>query len=142
MLYLVSDSARDCLVNSTSKITSPFLCKNVHEFNKCLANYITNCILCMIFFLLKIRFLISPKAHLNCQYILANTRHFRALRKLSKLSDEERARALGRIEAGIHLNYVIYQFNVHHYSTRATRTVSDRPRFEQPSMKTDTLQSL
>ena len=28
--------------NSTSKITSGFLCKNLQEFNKCLTNYMTN----------------------------------------------------------------------------------------------------
>ena len=49
------------------KITSRFLCENLHKFNKCTNNYITNCILCMIFFVKKIRFLISPKSHLSCQ---------------------------------------------------------------------------
>ena len=42
---------------------------------------------------------------------MANARPFRALRKLS---DEERARALGCIEAGIHPQDVASQFNVHH----------------------------
>ena len=41
---------------------------------------------------------------------MANARPFRALRKLS---DEEAALALGRIEAGIHLQDVANQFNVH-----------------------------
>ena len=63
---------------------------------------------------------------------MANARPFRALRKLS---DEERARALGRMEAGIHPQDVANQFNVHrstiirlHDRHRATGTVSDRPR--------------
>ena len=60
---------------------------------------------------------------------MANARPFRALRKLS---DEERARALGRVEAGIHPQDAAYQFNVHCSTIirlrdrhRATRTVSD-----------------
>ena len=53
MLYSVSDSARDNLVNSISKISSQFLCKILHEYNKYLTNYITNCILCMIFLVKK-----------------------------------------------------------------------------------------
>ena len=72
---------------------------------------------------------------------MANAWPFRALRRLS---DEERARALGRIEAGIHPQDVSNQFNVH-LSTiirlrdrhQATGTLSDRKL--QPSMKTDTL---
>ena len=81
---------------------------------------------------------------------MANARLFRALRKLF---DEERAWALGRIEAGIHSKDVANQFNVHRSTIirlpdrhRATLTVSDRPRSGRPkvnpSMKTDTLQSL
>ena len=90
------------------------------------------------FFLLKICFLISPKSHLNCQFIMAIARLFRALRKLF---DEERARALGRIEAGIHSQNVANQFNVHRSTIirlrdrhRATVTVSDRPRSGQPKV--------
>ena len=42
---------------------------------------------------------------------MANAMPFRALRKLS---DEERARALGSNEAGIHPQDVANRFNVHH----------------------------
>ena len=72
--------------------------------------------------------------------IMANARHFRALRKLS---DEERARALGRMEAGIHPQDVANQFNVHRSTIirlrdrhRATGTVSDRPRSGRPKVTT------
>ena len=53
---------------------------------------------------------------------MANARHFRALRKFS---DEERARALGRMEAGIHPQDVA-----------ATGAVSDRPRSGRPKVTT------
>ena len=53
MLYSVSDSARDYLVNSTSKITSPFWCKNLHEFNKCLTNNIPTAFFEWFFFVKK-----------------------------------------------------------------------------------------
>ena len=88
-------------MNSTSKITSRFLCKN-------LFNQLHNQLHSLHDFLLKILFLISPKSHFNV--IMANARPFRTL---SKLSDEERAWALGRIEAGIHPQDVANQFNVH-----------------------------
>ena len=71
---------------------------------------------------------------------MANARPCRALRKPS---DEERAWALGRIEAGIHPQDVANQFNVHRSTIirlrdrhRATGTVSDRPRSGQPKVKT------
>ena len=71
---------------------------------------------------------------------MANARPFRALRKLS---DEERARALGRMEAGIHPRDVANQFNVHRSTIirlrdrhRATGTVSDRPRSGRPKVTT------
>ena len=69
---------------------------------------------------------------------IANARPFRALRKLS---DEEIARALGCIEAGIHPQDVTIQFNVHRSTIirfcdrhRATGTVSDRPRSGRPNV--------
>ena len=64
-------------------------------------------------------------------------------RALIMNSDEERAQALGRIEAGIHPQDVANQFNVHcstiirlrdHH--RATETVSDRPRSGRPKVTT------
>ena len=65
---------------------------------------------------------------------------FRALRKLS---DEERARAPGHIEAGIHPQDVANQFNVHRSTIirlrdrhRATGTVSDLPRSGRPKVTT------
>ena len=71
---------------------------------------------------------------------MANARPFTALRKLS---DEERARALGRIEAGFHPQDVTNQFNVHRSTIirlldhhRATGTVSDRPRSGRPKVTT------
>ena len=71
---------------------------------------------------------------------MANARPFRVLRKLS---DEERARALGRMEAGIHPQDVANQFNVHRSTIirlrdrhRATGTVSDRPRSGRPKVTT------
>ena len=71
---------------------------------------------------------------------MANARHFRALRKLS---DEERARALGRMVAGIHPQDVANQFNVHPSTIirlrdrhRATGTVSERPRSGRPKVTT------
>ena len=81
---------------------------------------------------------------------MANARPFRALRKLS---DEERARALGHMEAGIHPQDVANQFNVHRSTIirlrdhhRAQGLCLTDPDLEdqklQPSMKTDTLQSL
>ena len=71
---------------------------------------------------------------------MANARPFRALRKLS---DEERARALGRIEADTHQQEVANQYNVHRSTIirlrdrhRATGTVSDRPRSGRPKVTT------
>ena len=71
---------------------------------------------------------------------MANARPFRALRKLS---DEERAQALGRIEGGIHPQDVANQFNVHRSTIirlrdrhRATGTVSDRHRSGRPKVTT------
>ena len=71
---------------------------------------------------------------------MANARPFRDLRKLSH---EERARALGRMEAGIHPQDVANQFNVHRSTIirlrdrhRATGTVSDRPRSGRPKVTT------
>ena len=71
---------------------------------------------------------------------MANVRPFRALRKLSV---EERARALGRLEARIHPENVANQFNVHHSTIcrlrqrhLTTGTVSDRPRSGQPKCMT------
>ena len=71
---------------------------------------------------------------------MANTRPFRALRKLS---DEERALALGRIEAGIHPQDVASQFKVHRSTIIRLRdrhqtmgTVSDQPRSERPNVTT------
>ena len=71
---------------------------------------------------------------------MANARPFRALRKLS---DEERVRSLGRMEAGIHRKDVANQFNVHRSTIirlrdrhRATGTVSDRPRSGRPKVTT------
>ena len=81
--------------------------------------------------------------------------HARPFRTLRKLSDEERAQALGRIEAGIHPQDVAIQFNVHRSTIirlrdrhRATQRglfltgldIDDRKL--QPSVKTDTLQPL
>ena len=70
---------------------------------------------------------------------MANARPFRALRKLS---DEERVRALGRIEAGIHPQDVANQFNVHRSTIIRLRdhhqtTVLDDRKL-QPSIKTGT----
>ena len=72
--------------------------------------------------------------------IMANARPFRALRKLS---DEERAWALGRMETGIHPQDVANQFNVHRSTIirlrdrhQATGTVSDRPRSGRPKVTT------
>ena len=65
---------------------------------------------------------------------MANARPFRALRKLS---DEERARDLGRMEAGIHPQDVANQFNVHRSTIirhRVTGTVSNRPRSGRPKV--------
>ena len=85
---------------------------------------------------------------------MANARPFRALRKLSA---EERVRALGRIEAGIHPQDVANQFNVHRSTIirlrdhhRASGLFLADPVLDdrklQPSIKTDTctctLQSL
>ena len=72
---------------------------------------------------------------------MANSRPLRALRELS---DEERARPLGRIEAGIHPQDVPYQFNVHRSCTifrlrdrhQVTGTISDRPRSGRPKVTT------
>ena len=71
---------------------------------------------------------------------MANKRPFRALRKLS---DEERARELGRIEAGIRPQDVANLFSVHrstiirlHDRHRATGTVSDQPRSGRPKVTT------
>ena len=71
---------------------------------------------------------------------MVNARPFRALRKLS---DGERTRALGRIEAGIHPQDVANQFNVHRSTIirlrdrhRATCTFSDRPRSGRPKVTT------
>ena len=71
---------------------------------------------------------------------MVNARPFRAL---NKLFDEERARTLGRIEAGIHPQDVANQFNVHRSTIirlrdrhRATRTVSDRLRSRRPKVTT------
>ena len=71
---------------------------------------------------------------------MANVRPFRALRKLSV---EERARALGRLEAGIHPENVANQSSVHHSTSfrlrqrhLTTGTVSDRPRSGQPKCMT------
>ena len=71
---------------------------------------------------------------------MANARHFRVLRKLS---DDERPRALGRMEAGIHPQDVANQLNIHRStiiplrdSHRATGTVSDRPRSGRPKVTT------
>ena len=78
---------------------------------------------------------------IKCLVIMANVRPFRALRKVS---DEERARALGPLEAGIHQENVANQFNVHRSTIfrlrqchRATGTVSDRPRSERPKCTTE-----
>ena len=81
---------------------------------------------------------------------MANARPFRALRIPS---DDERARALGCLKAGIHQQDVANQFNVHRSTIIRLR---DRHRKRglfltdpdlddrklQPSMETDTLQSL
>ena len=71
---------------------------------------------------------------------MANAMPFRALRKLS---GEERAQALGCIEAGIHQQDVANQFNVHrstiirlHDRHRAMETVSDQPRSGRPKVTT------
>ena len=71
---------------------------------------------------------------------MANTRPFRDLRKLS---DEEWAWALGRLEAGIRPHDVANQFNVHRSTIirlrdrhRATGTVSDRSRSGRPEVTT------
>lgn len=71
---------------------------------------------------------------------MANARPFRALRKLT---DEERARALGRLEAGAHPQDVANQFNVHRSTIvrirqrhQATGAVSDRPRSGRPRVTT------
>ena len=71
---------------------------------------------------------------------MANARPLRALRKLS---DEERARALGRIEAGTRPQDVADQFNVHRSTIirlrdrhQAMMTVSDWPRSERPKVTT------
>ena len=90
------------------------------------------------FFVKRIRFLISPKSHLNCQCYYGKCMPFRALRKLSV---EERARALGRIEPGIHPQDVANQFSVYRSTIirlcdrhRATGTLSDRPRSGRPKV--------
>ena len=71
---------------------------------------------------------------------MANSRPLRAVRKLT---DEERAQALGRIEADIQPQDVPYQFNVHRSTIfrlrdrhRATGTISDRPRSGRPKVTT------
>ena len=69
---------------------------------------------------------------------MANTRPFRALRKLS---DEERALALGRIEAGIHPQDVANQFKGHHSTIirlrdRHQTMGTDQPRSGRPKVTT------
>ena len=83
----------------------------------------------MIFFVKKYASLFHQNRNRIVKVIMAKARPLRALRKLS---DEERARALGRTEADIHPQDVAIQFNVHRSTIirlrdRAKGTVSDQP---------------
>ena len=76
---------------------------------------------------------------ITCLVIMANVRPFRA----SELAVEEKARALGRLEAVMYAVNVANQFNVHRSTPfrlrqrhRATGTVSDRPSSGQPKCTT------